>query len=190
MSPRYGTIDEFFVSELVNGNYTNENEFLLVFVQPLLGILFKIFSISFSLQNTYSLIIVELIILSLMIFEHNIKECLKVSFKYRIIFYIQSVFILISYILQPTFTTAAVLIATISAINVSLLKLSDAKYKIIVSWLLITSAILLRQEVVFILLLVISITIIINLISLSSSPLIDVCSWYLKGLFHGNYLTI
>ena len=164
LSPRYGTIDEFFVSELVNGNYTNENEFLLVFVQPLLGILFKIFSISFSLQNAYSLIIVELIILSLIIFEHNIKEFLKVSLKYRIIFYIQSVLILISYILQPTFTTAAVLIATISAVNVSLLKLSNTKYKILASWLLITAAILLRQEVVFILLLVISITIIINLV--------------------------
>jgi hypothetical protein len=164
LNPRYGTIDEFFISDFVNGNYTNENEFLLVFVQPIFGLIFKFFSILLGLQNVYSLIIAELIIFSLILFEQSINEYSKVSIKIRILFYVQSIFILTTYILQPTFTTAAVLIATISAINISQLKFSDTKFKLIAIWLLISSAILLRQEVIFILLLVLSATVIINLI--------------------------
>ena len=68
LNPRYGTIDEFFISDFVNGNYTNEHEFLLVFVQPIFGLIFKFFSILLGLQNVYSLIIAELIIFSLILY--------------------------------------------------------------------------------------------------------------------------
>ena len=32
LTPRYGTIDEFFISDLINGKYTGANEFILVFI--------------------------------------------------------------------------------------------------------------------------------------------------------------
>ena len=163
LNPCYGTIDEFFISDLIISNYTGRNEFLLVFVQPLLGAMLKFLSIVLSLQNVYSLFLVEIIILSLIIFEKNLK--FKKSSPIKIVFLIQSIFILVIFIQLPTFTSAAVLIAAINAISVSQTNLSEEKFRVIVTWVLIGFAIMLRQEVIFILILVIISTIIINKIT-------------------------
>lgn len=69
LTPRYGTIDEFFISDLINGNYTGANEFILVFIQPLIGFLFQYMSYIVGVKSLYSIIIVEVLILSLIILK-------------------------------------------------------------------------------------------------------------------------
>ena len=120
LTPRYGTIDEFFISDLINGNYTGANEFILVFIQPLIGFLFQYMSYIMGVKSLYSIIIVEVLILSLIIFERNLQFQSRKVDTVKAIFLVQAIFILITFVLLPTYTSAAVLIAITNLININI----------------------------------------------------------------------
>jgi hypothetical protein len=164
LTPRYGTIDEFFVSDLINGNYTGANELILVFVQPLIGFLFQYMTYIMGVKSLYSIIIVEVLIVSLIIFERNLQCQSKKIDKGKAIFLLQAIFILITFILLPTYTSAAVLIAIINLININIIKYPEKPLELILSWIFIAIAISLRLEVIFIVTLFLVIILIINLI--------------------------
>lgn len=164
LTPRYGTIDEFFISDLINGNYTGANEFILVFIQPLIGFLFQYMSYTMGVKSLYSIIIVEVLIASLIIFERNLQFQSRKVDTVKAIFLLQAIFILITFVLLPTYTSAAVLIAIINLININITKYPGKPLELILSWIFIAIAISLRLEVIFIITIFLVIIIIINLI--------------------------
>jgi hypothetical protein len=164
LTPRYGTIDEFFISDLINGNYTGENEFILVFIQPLIGFLFQYMTYIMGVKSLYSIIIAEVLIVSLIIFERNLQFQSKKADKVNAIFLLQAIFILITFVLLPTYTSAAVLIAIINLININIIKYPEKPLELILSWIFIAIAISLRLEVIFIVTLFLVIILIINLV--------------------------
>ena len=165
LTPRYGTIDEFFISDLINGNYTGANEFILVFIQPLIGFLFQYMSYIMGVKSLYSIIIVEVLIGSLIIFERNLQFQSRKVDTVKAIFLLQAIFILITFVLLPTYTSAAVLIAIINLININIIKYPEKPLELISSWIFIAIAISLRLEVIFIITIFLAIIIIINLIN-------------------------
>jgi hypothetical protein len=164
LTPRFGTIDEFFISDLINGNYTGENEFILVFIQPLIGFLFQYMTYIMGVKSLYSIIIAEVLIVSLIIFERNLQFQSKKADKVNAIFLLQAIFILITFVLLPTYTSAAVLIAIINLININIIKYPEKPLELILSWFFIAIAISLRLEVIFIVTLFLVIILIINLV--------------------------
>ena len=164
LTPRYGTIDEFFISDLINGNYTGANEFILVFIQPLIGFLFQYMSYIMGVKSLYSIIIVEVLIASLIIFERNLQFQSRKVDTVKAIFLLQAIFILITFVLLPTYTSAAVLIAIINLININIIKYPEKPLELISSLIFIAIAISLRLEVIFIITIFLAIIIIINLI--------------------------
>jgi hypothetical protein len=164
LTPRFGTIDELFISDLINGNYTGTNEFILVFIQPLIGFLFQYMTYILGVKSFYSIIIVEVLIVSLIIFERNLQFQSKKVYKVKAIFLLQAIFILITFILLPTYTSAAVLIAIINLININIIEYPEKPLELILSWIFIAIAISLRLEVIFIVTLFLVIILIINLV--------------------------
>jgi hypothetical protein len=164
LTPRYGTIDELFISDLINGKYTGANEFILVFIQPLIGFLFQYMTYIMGVKSLYSIIIVEVLIVSMIIFERNLQFQSKKADKVKAIFLLQAIFILITFVLLPTYTSAAVLIAIINLININIIKYPEKPLELILSWIFIAIAISLRLEIIFIVTLFLVIILIINVV--------------------------
>ena len=147
--PRFGTIDEFFMSEMVNGGYTGKSQSELVFIQPLIGELMKFsFNVTNS-KNTYSIFIVQVLILSFVLLIASLKSK-KVGRISQIIIYLQIFFIFITYILQPTFTYASIILVLTNILTFVTVDYKSNKPIFIISNLLFLLGLLLRQESILI----------------------------------------
>jgi hypothetical protein len=100
----------------------------------------------------------------MIIFERNLQFQSKKADKVKAIFLLQAIFILITFVLLPTYTSAAVLIAIINLININIIKYPEKPLELILSWIFIAIAISLRLEIIFIVTLFLVIILIINVV--------------------------
>ena len=149
-SPRYGTPDDWILSQLVAGDYTGTSETNLIFIQPLVGFLFKISQTFSFMHNPYSIILVQIFILILSLFNptKRIKKNQKI---FSIIWIIQSTFILILFLLRPTYTNFAIYTSTILLLILLFDLENMSTQKQIFIWILLSLCILIRIESLFIL---------------------------------------
>jgi len=153
LHPRFGTIDEFFMSEIINGGYTGKSQGELVFIQPLIGELIKfIFDVT-NFNNTYSIFMVQIIIISFVLLIETLKSK-SIGQITKIITYLQLFFILITYVLQPTFTYASIILVVTNILTLVMIDYKSNKSLFIIANLLFISGLLIRQETVLIAILV------------------------------------
>ena len=151
LNPRYGTPDDWILSELISGSYTNQYETNLIFIQSVVGYLFKALNLLSPINNIYSLILVQILILVLSICYPGEKMIRNTNL--YLVWILQSSFVLIMFILRPTYTNFAiystVLLMTFIVVN----KNSLSFFKEFICWSILSLSIFVRTESTYILIL-------------------------------------
>jgi hypothetical protein len=151
LNPRYGTPDDWILSELINGEYTGQYEINLIFIQIIIGFLFKIINLIFPFNNLYSFTLVQILIIVLATcFSGKKKSNLKSVY---IVWILQSSFVLIMFCLRPTYTNFAIYSSVILIVYLTTNKRKRNHFKEMILWSILIFSVFIRIESIFIVIL-------------------------------------